>query len=337
MRIDDVYIGGIGAFLPPFAERPAGEGGSPLPDGLTGALVAGELPPPEMAVRAARQAFERAGADPSTLDLLFHVSVFHQGPDGWLPQSYIQRELGLDPHAMAVELRQGCNGMFTGLELAISHLRADAARGSALLTAAENFNSALVDRWTAHPGSYLGDSGSAVLLTRRPGFARLRSVATVSVPELEQLHRGDEALFPPGATVGRPLDFGRRAGQFRATAEAANVPALLGKARDELLARVLDESGTELTDVTRVVSVNTARAHAKERLMDPLGLPMSRSAWEFGSRMGHLGAGDQFLTLERMAVAGALGAGDRVLMIGVGPGLSIGAAVVEIVHSPDWA
>lgn len=149
-----------------------------------------------MAVRAARQAFERAGADPSTLDLLFHVSVFHQGPDGWLPQSYIQRELGLDPHAMAVELRQGCNGMFTGLELAISHLRADAARGSALLTAAENFNSALVDRWTAHPGSYLGDSGSAVLLTRRPGFARLRSVATVSVPELEQLHRGDEALFP---------------------------------------------------------------------------------------------------------------------------------------------
>lgn len=89
--------------------------------------------------------------------------------------------------------------------------------------------------------------------------------------------------------------------------------------------------------MTRVVSVNTARAHAKERLMDPLGLPMSRSAWEFGSRMGHLGAGDQFLTLERMAVAGALGAGDRVLMIGVGPGLSIGAAVVEIVHSPDWA
>ncbi|WP_326658220.1 ketoacyl-ACP synthase III family protein [Streptomyces sp. NBC_00385] len=335
MQIDDMYLGALGTWLPPSVEPP--EGSASDPGLLSGALVAGEdIAPPQMAVRAVEELLRRGGLDASDIDILFHVSVFHQGPDGWLPQSYIQRET-LGTSIPSVGIQQGCNGLFAALELAAGWLRAAPGRDTALLTTAENFDSPLVDRWSAHPGSWLGDSACALTLTTRHGFARLRSLDTVTVPELEQLHRGEEPLFPPGAPAGRPLDFGTRAGQFRALNSVPDAPVLLNKARDGLLAQVLQESGTDLADVARVISLNTSRSHVQQRIMDPLGLPMSRSAWEFGSSFGHLGAGDQFVTLERMVTGGRVAPGDRVLMLGVGPGVSIGAAVVEILEVPDWS
>jgi len=335
VQVDSVFFRALGTWLPESVPPPALDEQSSEAGGLTGALVAGDVAPPELAVRAVRQAFARGGVDPDEISLLLHASVFHQGPDGWLPPSYIARET-LGTPVPAIEIRQGCNGLFSGLELAVNHLAADPGRRAALLTSAENFNSPLVDRWTAHPGSYLGDGAVAVVVDRRSGFARLRSLATVSVPELEQLHRGTQPLFPPGATDGRPLDFGARVREFSELGLVPDGQQLLAKARDGLLAQVLSEAGTELADVAWVVSMNNSRPHVAKRLLEPLGLPMSRSGWEFGRGFGHLGASDQFVTLERIVAAGRVAPGDRVLMLGVGPGISIGAAVVEILAVPAW-
>ncbi|QKW21676.1 ketoacyl-ACP synthase III family protein [Kitasatospora sp. NA04385] len=336
MQVDSVFFRALGTHVPESVPPPAPDAQSSEEGGLTGALVAGDVAPPELAARAVRQAFARGAVDPADIGLLLHASVFHQGPDGWLPPSYIAREtLGTD--VPAIEVRQGCNGLFSALELAIGRLVTDPSHPAALLTSAENFDSPLVDRWTAHPGSYLGDAGVALVIDRRGGFARLRSLATVSVPQLEQLHRGAEPLFPPGATAGRPLDFGARVREFAELKLVPDGQELLGKARDEVLARVLAESGTQLDEVAWVVSMNNSRPHVAKRLIEPLGLPMERSGWEFGRGFGHLGASDQFVTLERIVAAGRVAPGDRVLMLGVGPGISIGAAVVEILEVPDWS
>lgn len=334
MQTSDIHLRSLGAYLPPFTPAPPGAPGEP-DGGLTGALVAGDVPPPEMAVRAVRQAFERGAVDPSEIDILLHAAAFHQGPDGWLPPSYIQRET-LGTSVPAIEIRQGCNGMFSALELAVGHLRAVPGRSGALITSADNFDSPVADRWTAHPGSYLGDAGCAVVIGTRPGFARLLSVATVSVPEMERLHRGDEPLFPPSGTAGRPMAFGPRAAAFRAGGTVPNAPELLSKARAEVLGQVLREADADITDMKWVISMNNSRPHVSKRVTEPLGLPFSRSAWEFGSTFGHLAACDQFVTLERMVTLRRVAPGDRVLMIGVGPGVSIGGAVVEIAELPDW-
>lgn len=335
MQVDSVFIRALGAFLPESVPPPAPDEQSSEAGGLTGALVAGEVAPPELAVRAVRQAFERGGVDPAEISLLLHASVFHQGPDGWLPPAYIARET-LGTAVPAIEIRQGCNGLFSGLELAVDHLAADGSRQAVLLTSAENFDNPLVDRWTAHPGSYLGDGAVALVADRSGGFARLRSLATVSVPELEQLHRGTRPLFPPGATSGQKLEFGARAKEFGELNLVPDGQQRLAKARDEVLARVLAEAGTELDEVAWVVSMNNSRPHVAKRLIEPLGLPMSRSGWEFGRGFGHLGACDQFVTLERIVAAGRVAPGDKVLMLGVGPGISIGGAVVEILSVPAW-
>ena len=88
--------------------------------------------------------------------------------------------------------------------------------------------------------------------------------------------------------------------------------------------------------MTRVACMNTSRDIAEQICEVELDLPVSRSAWEFGRTIGHCGASDQVLALDRLMDAGELVPGDRLLMLAYGPGVTISAAVVEILQSPAW-
>jgi 3-oxoacyl-[acyl-carrier-protein] synthase-3 len=215
VRTPDMFISGLGSYIPDTVSTEwAVERGLYSADDvelheLAGAAVAGDMPAPEMALWAAQDAVKRCGVRPAELDLLLYASTWHQGPEGWLPHSYLQRHL-VGGGVPATEVRQGCNGMFTALELAASYLRAEPDRRAALLVAADNYGTPLMDRWHMGPGYIGGDAASAVILTKEPSFAQLLAVGSVTVAEAEELHRGAEPLFPPGVTLGRGLDFGTR-------------------------------------------------------------------------------------------------------------------------------
>src|SRR5690349_3934955 len=143
MRMTDMFIGGLGSYIPPAVTvESAVEQGLYSAEEIElheygGAAVAGDTSAPEMALRAAQIAVKRAGQAPGELDLLLYADTWHQGPDGWPPPSHLQRHLvGGVP---ALEVRQGCNGMFGALELAVGHLRAEPERTSALLVASDNY------------------------------------------------------------------------------------------------------------------------------------------------------------------------------------------------------
>src|ERR1044071_1096154 len=78
------------------------------------------------AVRAARQAIERARIDPSEIDLLICATVT---PDQLLPSTgcLIQAELGANK-AAAFDLAAACSGFLYGLTLADSMIRTGQAR-----------------------------------------------------------------------------------------------------------------------------------------------------------------------------------------------------------------
>ncbi|WP_460344746.1 ketoacyl-ACP synthase III family protein [Actinoallomurus acanthiterrae] len=306
---------------------------------LAGAAVAGDVPAPEMALRAARSALTRGGHDPADLDLLLYADTWHQGPDGWPPHAHLQRHLtGGD--VFAVEVRQGCNGMFTALELAASYLRATSERRSALLVSADNYGTPLMNRWRMGPGFVGGDAGSALVLGKEPGFAQLLSVCSSTVAEAEQLHRGGEPLFPPGVTVGRSLDFGARNAEFRrqTIAEGGGTAALLDIQRQlmAIIDQVLSESGITVDAIARVAFMNYSREIVEQRCMAALDLPMSKSTWEFGRTVGHCGASDQIIALNHLLETGELRAGDHVLLLGTGPGVIVSSAVVKILETPSW-
>lgn len=343
MRTPETFLSGVGVYLPDTVsiEQAVADGRYPAGlvqlHGLAGAAVAGDLPAPEMALRAATLALARAAHPPTDLDLLIYASSWHQGPDGWLPQYYLQRHLTGDG-PLSLDLH-GCNGIFIGFELAASYLAARPDRHAALLVAADNFGTPLLNRWQGGGASYVvGDAGSAVLLTTTPGFARLHAVNTVAISDAEELQRAGEPLFPPGATVGRTVDFVARGEVFQKQLTESGDLATLARIGGELLDlshRTLAECGLTIGDISRIASMNCARP-VTDHLMASLGRTLADSTFDWGRTVGHLGASDQLAALDHLIATGQLHPGDHVLMLGVGPGVIVSCAVVEIVDVPDW-
>jgi 3-oxoacyl-[acyl-carrier-protein] synthase-3/clorobiocin biosynthesis protein CloN2 len=344
VRLTDIFLSGLGVFLP---ETVSIE--SAVEKGLyavaevkqhewTGLAVAGDIPAPEMALRAARQAFDRCGLDPETTDLLLYTDCWHQGPDGWQPQFYLQHYL-VGGDLVAVELRNGCNAVFSALELAASYLTAG-DRDVALIVAGDNFGTPLVDRWNPGPAFIAGDAAAALIVTRRPGFVKVLAVNSTTITAAEEIHRCGEPMFPPSATVGRPVDFTARAEAFRKKQVAEGTGMALAtefhRKPSECVEKTLQEAGIDMGEITRVVITNTSKEEAEVQFMAVLGLPLAKSTWAYGSTVGHLASADHIVSLDHLVTTGQLAPGDHVLMIGAAPGITYSCAVIEILDIPAW-
>ncbi|QKW21678.1 ketoacyl-ACP synthase III family protein [Kitasatospora sp. NA04385] len=337
MRTPNIYLGALGVHLPDRVDtedaiaRGQCDADQLAVHGLTGALVAEDTPAVDLAVAAGRAAMERYGWSGEEFDAFIHVDVFNQGLELWHPGAYVARRLDARP-VPAYEVRQACTGVLAAFELAVGQLAADPDRQSVMITSADNFSHPNTDRWRLCPGFLFGDAGTAVVLTRRPGFARLRAVNTVTISALEQMHRGVEPMYPPHLPLEQPIDLVRRMVEFRTHGGEAVAAGrdLLVKGQDELIRRTLDEAGVELSDVTRVAFTHMSGKGTEDRVMEPLGLPMSASTFEIGRSLGHAGASDPLLDLDQLLLRGELAAGDHLLVVGLGAGITLGAAVVEI-------
>lgn len=346
MRTPDTFIKGLGVYLPETqsvasaVERGLFPAGEADPDGLTAAAVAGDTPAPEMALRAARQAYERCGHDPVRTDLLLYSTTWAHGPEGWLPPSYLQDHL-VGGDVLGLELRQGCCGMFGALELGASYLLADPLRTHALLVASDNYGTPLMDRWRTGP--FLGgDAATAVLLSAEEGFAEVLSVGTRAVPDATtDVSILQESLFPPAITTGAKVDFRARgmaiAADPRLRALVAKRGIQVHRKMTEIIETTLEEAGIGLADVTRTGVVNIERGLLESRGMTAEGLDLAKSTWEYGRTIGHCGASDQILGLEHLLATGDLGPGDYFLMIGTGPSITVSCAVIKILDVPSWA
>jgi 3-oxoacyl-[acyl-carrier-protein] synthase-3/clorobiocin biosynthesis protein CloN2 len=104
-----------------------------------------------------------------------------------------------------------------------------------------------------------------------------------------------------------------------------------------LMGKTLDEAGIEAADLARVASPNFAREIVQQSYIDLLGLPMSRSAWDFGRDIGHCGPSDQVLSLEHFVDTGELGPGQYMMFAGMAPGCGLSCAVLQVLETPVWA
>jgi 3-oxoacyl-[acyl-carrier-protein] synthase III len=336
----DMYVAAVSTYLPEERVAVSDAVAQGICDqetvhiGWRGARVAGEMPAPDMAIRAARQAVRRSGHEPDDFALLLHGCAWHQGPEGWSPQHYVQRHT-IGGNAPAIGLRQGCNTAMSAMELAVAYLASAEERLAALICAADNFGSPLYDRWRAHRAVVYGDAGVAMVLSKRGGFARIRAIGSKSLPQFEELSRGVEPLFPPGITVGRPLDFEQRMVGYDSE--------LLYQAREhvpglgaEVSKLALGAVGLSLDDVARVVHQATGSEMFLQVLLEPLGLGVERGIVGYGQETGRLGTADQFAGLTHLVESGQLKPGEHVLMLGGGPGMTVTVAVLEILDMPSW-
>src|ERR1051326_4476387 len=144
MHLNDLFIAGLGSWLPPAvdAAEAATDGrydpAEQAANEYLSITVAGEEAPPDMAVRAGRQALAASGLTPGDIALLLHASLWYQGVDFWPAASYVHRQvLGEAAHVPAIDIHQMSNGSLAALELAASYLAADPGRRAALVTSAD--------------------------------------------------------------------------------------------------------------------------------------------------------------------------------------------------------
>ncbi|GGN27836.1 hypothetical protein GCM10011578_063450 [Streptomyces fuscichromogenes] len=341
-----MFLSGLGCWLPAaYAASEAVAAGlydatAFAESGLRGVLVAGAEPPPDMAVRAARTALGRSPGGAAAIGTVLHGSTFYQGPEMWSPSAYIMRELGISG-AGSTEIRNGCNSMLTGVELAaglLSYQPED--RPDILLTTADNFNSPMFNRWDSGPmGVIAADAASSVVLSATAGFARVDAVVSRVYPEFEAMARGDEPLFPPTGSTGRRIDTVERAQQFNERVRevgGTSVADGIARACSETALAAVAEADIGVGDLRWVLVPNGDEATTRNCMMDPLGLDVSRSQWEFGRGIGHASSSDQFIALDHLLRTGRLDAGDHVLLFGGAPGWSAVAVILTVTEPPSW-
>lgn len=283
----------------------------------------------EMAVAAARLALQRAESGAADVDLILHADVYHQGQDMWPVASYIQRET-VRNRAPALEIRQMSNGGLAGLDLAHSYLLADRQRADALVTAGDRFCLPGVDRWRTDPGTPYADGAAAVVLSRRGGFARVASIAVDSDSELEEMHRGDPQFGPAPFSTRIPIDFGAAKQAFTERYGMSFSISRTAAGQRKVIKAALAGAGIELADARWIVLPHFGRRRLDSIYFKPLGVDPARTTWEWSRTVGHLGAADQFASLDHLVTSGLLAPGDHCLLVSVGAGYTWAAAVIEV-------
>ncbi|MGH3982307.1 MAG: ketoacyl-ACP synthase III family protein [Pseudonocardiaceae bacterium] len=338
----DLYLVGCGTWLPPAVTTAqalaAGDCDEKLATmaAMLSVAVADKEPAPEMAARAARVALDRAGCGPSDIDLILHASLYSQGCHLWAPASYVQR-VAVRNQCPAMEVRQVSNGGMAAIELARGYLAASPERSAALITTGDRMSSPGFDRWRSDPGTVYADGGTALVVSRHAGFARLRSLVTVSDPELEGMHRAGDPFGEPILVDQPTVDLDACKREYVAETGQSFTATRIAAGQQAALAGALAAAGVGLGDVDRIALPHMGWRRLKACFFTRFGIDPDITTWPWSRHVGHLGAGDPIAGFDHLVSAGALGRGDLCLLASVGSGFSWSCAIVEVLERPCWA
>ncbi|MEU6285551.1 MULTISPECIES: ketoacyl-ACP synthase III family protein [unclassified Streptomyces] len=342
MRWDDMHVAAVGTWLPePVQAADAVREGRYTKEryetfDYASVLRSEDVAPPDMAVFAAETALKRSGVDPSEFSLLLHGSLWFQGLDIWPAASYIaQRTVGR--HVPAMDVQQRCNIGVSGIELAAAHLTSGLRGGSAvMLTTADRWSGPAVNRWGLHDMSAYGDGGTAVVVSRRGGFARLLATATAADNSLEGLTRGDEPFRTASPAAGTPVDLTARSAAYAARHDEAELTMRIARTMLRAKKEALADAGLTTADLAKVVTPATGRRKGDHQVHHLLGVTEEQTTWSYGRTTGHVGGGDWAAGLAHLIDTRAVAPGDHVMLFGGGAGYTCTAAVLEITEVPQW-
>jgi len=254
-----------------------------------------------LGIEASQQAMAMAGVTGADIDL---VLLCTSTPDEAMPASASAIQQALEVRGGAVDLNAACSGFVYGLVAADGFLRAGMRR--VLLVGAETM-SRIVDWDDRSTAILFGDGAGAVVLERGDGPGRVLGWDLGSDGSLRRILHADT-----GGTIEMdgPEVF-RRA--VRIMVESAN--------------RALDRAGVAIDDIALFVP-HQANSRIIASACTRLGIGPDRTADNL-ARVGNTSAASIPLALAEAADAGRVQAGDLVLVIGFGAGMSWASAVLE--------
>ena len=272
----------------------------------------------QFAVRAARQAIDRAGLQAEDIDLIFCATV---SPDQILPSTgcIIQAELGANK-AAAMDLVAACSGFLYGLTLADTMIRTGQSK-YALVIGAEVLTQ-YVDYTDRNTCILFGDGAGAAVLGPVDGDrgilgARIRSDG-----------RYLEQLYSPGGGTRRPASAATlAAGDHFFKMKGNELFKVAVRSMTDISREVLEEAGLSATDVKLFIP-----HQANQRITDGVASKLNVESERVYSNIamhGNTSAASIPIALDECVEAGRITAGDLVLMASFGGGVTWGSVLVR--------
>lgn len=270
------------------------------------------------AVRAARQAIERARLDPSDIDLLLCATVT---PDQILPSTgcIIQAQLGAN-NAAAMDIVAACSGFLYGLSLADSMIRTGQARyvlviGAEILTQYVDYT----DRKTC---VLFGDgAGAAVVGPIEPNRGILGT-------KIKSDGRYEEQLYSPGGgTRRRPSAETLAAGDHFFKMKGNELFKVAVRSMAEISREVLHDAGLRAEDVDLFIP-HQANQRITEAVAGKLNVGIGKVYSNIAVH-GNTSSASIPIALDECVESRRVKEGDLVLMASFGGGVTWGAVLMR--------
>ena len=270
------------------------------------------------AVRAARQALERASIEASDLDILICATVT---PDQILPSTgcLIQAEIGANK-AAAFDLAAACSGFLYGLTIANSMIRTGQCRyalviGAEILTKYVDYT----DRGTC---VIFGDGAGAAVLGPVSGnrgikAARIRSDGRYA----------DQLFAPGGGTRIETTAESISSGQHFFKMKGNELFKVAVRSMTDISREVLAEAGQGADDISLFIP-HQANQRITDAVASKLGVDESRIYSNIAMH-GNTSSASIPIALDECVEAGRINEGDLIVMASFGGGVTWGGVVVR--------
>lgn len=269
----------------------------------------------DLAVKAARQAIQKAGVDVADIDLVV-VGTFT--PDFTCPSTacLVQEKLQID--APAFDLQAACSGFMYALSTGAQYVATGNSRLALVIGA--DINSRIVEPSDQRVAPLFGDGAGAVLLeagTSQQGLVCYQLGADGA---------GGCMLDRPVGGTSRPLTPELvSAGQHFLKMDGRNVFKWAIQAVTETIELILSEADVNVSDVKMFV-LHQANIRIIDHAMKVLGIP-EHKVFNNLDRVGNTSAASIPLALCEAEQQGHIEPGDLVLMCGFGAGLTWGTGL----------
>lgn len=270
-----------------------------------------------LAVEAARRALTSAERDPAEVDLLIFASASRDFIEP-ATAHVVQHELGTRAHCF--DVTNACNSFLNGVDLAGTMIATGRARTALVVTGETPSLSARMhladpqEAISAFAGYTFGDAGGAVVLERvtRGGLQHVET-------ETHSEHWEVGGIFGGGSRHPRELD------QLYFTGAGRGLKDVFEKIGPAIVDSTLARCDLGWTDVSKVLVHQVTRPYL-DRFVEITGAPTDKLDVTIEDH-GNMASATLAVQLSR--AWSDLSAGDRVLLVGLGGGVSVMTTVWE--------
>ena len=270
------------------------------------------------AVRAAKQAIERAGLEPMDIDLLLCATV---SPDQILPSTgcIIQAELGAHK-AAAMDVVAACSGFLYGLTLADTMIRTGQSK-HALVIGAEVLTQ-YVDYTDRQTCVLFGDGAGAAVLSAS------NSDRGILASRIRSDGRYEEQLFSPGGGTRRPPSAETlAAGDHFFKMKGNELFKVAVRSMADISKEVLEEAGLTANDV-KIFIPHQANQRITDAVANKLNVESER-VYSNIAMHGNTSSASIPIGLDECVEAGRITEGDLVLLASFGGGVTWGGVLMR--------